>query len=87
MKPRTIDIKFHELCDEIDYWKGQAEYYKDLYEKEVMQRNVESKERLLQTQKDVANTLMFALHATDDKDGNLVIDKKSREELAKNWKK
>ena len=87
MKTRTIDIKFHELCEEIDYWKNQANYYKDLYEKEVTQRSIESKERLLQTQKDVANALRLALYATDDKDGNLVIDKESRKELAKNWTK
>lgn len=30
---KTIEIKFYELCDEIDYWKEQAFYYKDLYER------------------------------------------------------
>jgi hypothetical protein len=32
---KTVDYKFHELCAEIDYWKEQAEYYKEQYEKEL----------------------------------------------------
>ena len=27
-----IDIKFAELCDEVDYWKQKAEYWKQEYD-------------------------------------------------------
>ena len=30
---KTIAIKIFELCDEIDYWKKIADYYKEEYEK------------------------------------------------------
>jgi hypothetical protein len=30
----TIEIKFRELCNEIDYWKELSFYYKELYEQE-----------------------------------------------------
>lgn len=28
---KTIDIKFYELCNEIDYWKNQAKYWEAEY--------------------------------------------------------
>ena len=30
---KTIELKIFELCDEIDYWKKIADYYKEEYEK------------------------------------------------------
>lgn len=30
---KTVNMKFNELCDEIDFWKGEAEYYRLKYEK------------------------------------------------------
>ena len=29
---RTIDIKLKELCDDVDYWKQKAEYWKQEYD-------------------------------------------------------
>lgn len=83
---KTIDYKFHELCNEIDYWKSEAEYYKQKYEAEIQKRSIESKERLLEAQKGVADALMLALSVTDDAEGNLVINKENRKELAKRYK-
>lgn len=83
---KTIDLTVSQLCEEIDYWKEQAEYYKKRYEDEILQRSIESKERLLEAQKGVANALMFALNVKDDAYGNLVITKENRKTLAKQFK-
>lgn len=32
---KTIDIKFSELCEEIDYWKNRANKYEKLYNEAV----------------------------------------------------
>jgi hypothetical protein len=83
---KTTEIKFIELCDEVDYWKeraekaeADAEYWKNEYNSFI-------NERLASSQRDVANALMIALSAHNDKDGNLVIDKESRKKLVKNYK-
>lgn len=82
---KTIDIKFSELCDEIDFWKERseqaeqdAEYWKNQYQTLL-------NESLINAKKGVANALMFALHATDDENGNLVIDKESRKKIAETY--
>lgn len=83
---RTADIKFLDLCDEIDQWKDQANYYKELYEKERIHNIETSKQNLLDTQKGVVNALVFAFSVKDDENGNLVIDKETRKKLAENYK-
>jgi len=79
---KTSDIKFQELCDEIDYWKERtkkaeenAEYWKNEYSIFLKESNISAK-------KNVATALLFALSAEDDKDGNLIIKKGNRKELA-----
>ena len=83
---KTIDIKFYELCNEVDYWKAEAKRYKELYEEELRQRSIESSERLLEAQKGVADALIFALHVKDTPDGSLVLDKKGRKAMAERFK-
>ena len=83
---KTIDYKFSELCEEIDYWKDQARYYQEKYEEEVLTRSIESKERLLEAKKGVANALMFALSVEDKEDGSLSISSENRKVLAENLK-
>ena len=75
---RTIDMKFGELCDEIDHWKAEAEYWKkecDDMRTESIKRMDESMERAKQG---VANALMFALSVEDQPDGSLKINKENR---------
>jgi hypothetical protein len=86
MEIRTANIKFLDLCEEIDYWKDRArkaekdaEHWQTEYTKHV-------NEGLASAQKGVANALMFALSVRDDEDGNLVIDKDKRQKLAENLK-
>lgn len=83
---KTVDVKFYELCDEIDYWKERtkvaeddAKYWKDEYSKHL-------NESLVSAQKGMANALMFALSVRDDENGNLVIDKDARKELAESYR-
>lgn len=86
MEHRTADIKFLDLCEEIDYWKERAkkaeedaEYWQTEYRKHL-------NESMISAKKGVANALMFALSVRDDEDGNLVINKDDREKLAENLK-
>ncbi len=83
---KTIEVTIHSLCDEIDHLKGEVEYWKSRYETEVQERNAEWNERIAETNKGVANALMLAFSITDDANGNLVISKDDRNELAKNWR-
>jgi hypothetical protein len=83
---KTVDIKFLDLCDEIDYWKERAEkaekdakYWQEEYSKHL-------NESLASAQKGVANALMFALSVRDDENGNLVINKDDRKMLAENYR-
>ena len=83
---RTADIKFVELCDEIDRWKAEAKYWKEMFEQERDERTELLNQNMLNAKKGVANALMLALHVKDDEEGNLVIDKDSRKELAESFK-
>ena len=83
---KTMDRTFYSLCEEIDDLKEQVSYWKQMYEAERDEYNIQLNERLEQSKKGVANALMFALSVSDDENGNLVISKKNRKSLAKNLK-
>lgn len=83
---KTVDVKFLQLCNEIDQWKDEANYWKDKYEELNKEYSQHLNQSLASAQKGVANALMFALHVKDDENGNLVIDKKSRKDLAETWR-
>ena len=84
---RTADMKFIELCDEIDYWKAQAEYWKKEYE-DMRDENIKrTNESLKSAQQGVANALMFAMSVKDNADGSLSISKEDRKHLADNYAK
>jgi len=80
---KTADYKFTDLCNEIDQWKSEATYWQKKYEDEIKKNNEFMNESMETAKKGVANALMFALHCSDDQDGNLVISKESRKVLAK----
>lgn len=83
---KTVDYKFHQLCEEIDHWRGQAEYYKAKYDEEI-QRSVEKTNRQLEESKrGVANALMLALSVKDNEDDSLSISSEDRKQLAGNFK-
>lgn len=79
---KTADIKFNELCDEIDYWKAKAEYYKQKYEEELESHSKFVNDQLEESKKGVANALMLALSIEDKPDGSISISKENREKLA-----
>lgn len=83
---KRIDRTISSLCEEIDYLNDEVEYWKTKYEDEIKQQAIESKQRLEEANKGVANALMFALSVRDDENGNLVIPADERKELAANWK-
>jgi len=85
MKQRS-EILLTQLCDEIDFLKEEVEYWKSKYEQEKQERWDEFKKEEKRLQKGVANALMFALSVREDENGNLVIPKEERKQLAENWK-
>jgi hypothetical protein len=82
---RTVEKTFIQLCNEVDDWREEAEYWKTKYQQEVQERNAEWKERSDETMKGVGNALMFMLAVKDDENGNMVIDAESRKQLADSW--
>lgn len=85
-KTRTVDYKFAQLCNEVDRWKDEAEYWKSKYDEEIQRSIQQNKESMLIAKKGVANALMFALHAQDNENGDLVISSNSRKKLVENYK-
>lgn len=84
---RTIDYKFSDLCEEIDQWKDEAKYWKKMYNEELERSNKAMNESLEMSRQGVANALMLALRVDEDEEGNLIIPKERRTELAKNYEK
>lgn len=85
-KQSSFDRTVKSLCKRIDDLEEACLYWQHMYEEQLEMTNILNKERLLDAQKGVANALKFCLAVTDDKDGNLVISKKNRKELADNLK-
>lgn len=82
---KTIEKNLYRLCNTIDELEAEVEYWKSKYEEEVATNNSMLNDNLEYAKRGVANALMFALSVKDDENGNLVIDKESRKELAKSW--
>jgi hypothetical protein len=76
---------FYSLCQEIDDLNESVEYWKSLYEAERKINNDRLNENLESAKQGVANALRFALSVSDDENGNLVISKDDRKQLAENW--
>lgn len=81
-----IESLTSSLCDEVDYWKAEAEYWKEQYESERKRYDELLSDNMLTAQRGVAQALMFALSVKDDENGNLVILKEDRKELAEQFK-
>ena len=81
----TVDRTFYSLCDEIDDLKEAVEYWETMYETERAANNKMLNDNLENAKQGVANALRFALSVSDDENGNLVISKENRKDLAENW--
>jgi len=82
----TFDRTVYNLCEEIDDLKQEVKYWREKYEEEKRANTKMLDENLQQAKQGVANALMFALSAQDDENGNLVISKSKRKELADRYK-
>lgn len=82
---KTIDRVVLDLCEEIDYWKEQAKYWKTRAEELQQEQIQDTNKRYQEAMKGIANGLSLALAIKEDVNGNLIIDKESREELSKTW--
>lgn len=82
---KTSDKIFASLCNEVDAWKEEAEYWKQKYQQEVKERAEEWKQRNDEAMKGVGNALRFMLAVKDDENGNMIIDAESRKGLAESW--
>lgn len=85
-KPNRFDELSYDLCAEIDELRSQVKYWREKYEQE-RDENIAAANRQLESAKQgVANALMFALSVKDDANGNLIIDRESRKQLAERYK-
>lgn len=83
---QRIEILTADLCEEIDYWKSEANKWKSLYEEERDANIKAMNERFEESKKGVANALLFALSVSDNPDGSLSINKENRKQLAESFK-
>lgn len=86
MITKRSDILISDLCEEIDYWKSEANRYKEMFEEERNLRASLINDDIERTNKGVAQALMFALSVKDNEDGSLSISKEDRKTLAENYK-
>jgi len=68
----------YSLTAEVDYWRKK-------FEEERLENMALINQQLENSQKGIANALLFALSVRDDENGNLVINKDDRKTLAENW--
>ena len=85
-KMKTFDRTILNLCQEVDYWKEQAETWKQKYEEQFQETMQFYRQQNDEAMKGVANALMFALSVTDNENGDLVISKEDRKLLADQYK-
>lgn len=78
----TYEITVKSLCEQVDRWKEEAEYWQAEYQKERDLNQQRASELLAATKKSVGQALMFALAVKDTPDGSLVIDPKDRKRLS-----
>lgn len=82
---RTIERTVYSLCREIDDLREEVAHWKQLYEAE-RDENIQSvNARLEEGRKGIANALLFAFSVSDDAEGNLIISKENRKQLAENY--
>ena len=83
---RQVELTIIELCEEIDLLKEERNYWKQLYQTERDERNIELNERMDDAKRGVAQALMFALSVKDNQDGSISISKENRNQLAETFK-
>ena len=81
----TFDRTIYSLCKEIDDLKEEVSFWRDLYEKENRENMEMINKNLEESKKGVVTALMFALSTRDDENGNLIIDKENRQQLAEHF--
>lgn len=84
---RYADKMFTQLCDEVDEWRAEAEYWKNKYEEAHKEHMRHLDESMQSAKQGVANALMFALSVEDQPDGSLKINKDNRKHLADSYAK
>ena len=82
---RHADKMFTQLCDEVDNWRAEAEYWKQQYEDLRKEHSKQLDEGLKSAQQGVANALMFALSVEDQPDGSMKINPENRKRLADSY--
>lgn len=82
----TANLKFLQLCEEIDYWKGKSQHWEEEYKKLLAEYHSFLNESNENVRKAVCQSLLLALSVEDNKDGSLSISKENRELLAKSFK-
>lgn len=81
-KQNTFDRTVLSLCHEIDNLKEEVEFWKLKYEEERITNSNILNQNLESSKKELASTLMFAMSCSDNENGDLVITKENRKNLA-----
>lgn len=59
---KAIDIKFCELCEEIDFWKAKAEFLEHEYKELLKKYNKVIREDIKRNHKMIGEIFKFALN-------------------------
>ena len=68
----TADLKFLQLCDEIDMWKNEAEFYKEKYE-EVTKEYAKLLDTSLNDAKHTAGQLLTIMFNSEQTENGILI--------------
>jgi hypothetical protein len=63
---KTADIKFIELCNEIDYWEEEAKHWKDKYDK-LNKEHFEMIDKNIKHNYTMFGNILKALLSSDEK--------------------
>ncbi len=63
----TADIKFFELCEEIDYWKSEAQKWENQYNEMVAKYNTLINDDIKHSQVMIGNLVKLALVSDEEK--------------------
>jgi len=64
---KTVDLKFLEMCEEIDTWKNEAKYWKDKFDVLDEQQRKDLYERIENSSKRTTQLVKLAMCADPEK--------------------
>jgi len=85
-RPSAFDSTVKELCRKIDRLRAEVEFWQEKTEELQEELSESQRQHMSSVMDGVGNAIMFALSVKDDADGNLVISKENRKDLANHYR-